>query len=335
MARLVISNLLGLVGAIVGGVLGFYTFAWLEDKGFYGLAIPGAFLGLGCGMLSQHSSIPRGLLCGAGALGLSLFTEWKFHHFLVDNSFSYMVNHISEKGPVTLLMIALGTIIAFWVGKDGTFRWLPEGAASRNRPRQRREDHVERGLKVEQAGSLPFGGAGPRIPVSRRGSSLGGPSIRCTSTGKETSAMTVTTSPPDRSATPDNNGALPGPTRSARPRSYSSPGPRRAGFTKSAIPGPVPRSRRLLPLPRLDRGRTARGRAGRVGGQGVRRHPSGRGRYRSRGGYPGLGESRGWPSWLCSGWPHRSNSVVAVSPRWATAGSWKSSAATARRPPSL
>ncbi|MGP0063794.1 MAG: hypothetical protein ACLQGP_09375 [Isosphaeraceae bacterium] len=134
MARLLISNLLGLVGAIIGGVLGFYTFAWLEDKGFYGLAIPGAFLGLGCGMLAQHDSIPRGLLCGAGALGLSLFTEWKFHHFLVDDSFSYMMNHISEKGPVTLLMIALGTVIAFWVGKDGGFRWPADRRSRQTTP---------------------------------------------------------------------------------------------------------------------------------------------------------------------------------------------------------
>ncbi len=128
MPRLLISNLLGLVGAIVGGVLGFYTFAWLEDKGFYGLAIPGAFLGLGCGLLSQHNSIFRGILCGVAALGLSLFSEWKFHHFLVDNSFSFMVTHITDKSPVTLLMIGIGTVIAFWVGKDGGFRWLPEGS---------------------------------------------------------------------------------------------------------------------------------------------------------------------------------------------------------------
>jgi MFS family permease len=127
MPRLLISYLLGLVGAIIGGVIGFYTFAWLEDKGFYGLAIPGAFLGLGCGLLSQHNSITRGVLCGAGALGLSLFTEWKFHPFLVDNSFSYMVSHISEMRSVTLLMIVLGTVIAFWVGKDGGFRGLSDG----------------------------------------------------------------------------------------------------------------------------------------------------------------------------------------------------------------
>ena len=41
--HLIISNVLGLVGAIVGGVLGFYTFGWLFHYGFYGLMIPGAF----------------------------------------------------------------------------------------------------------------------------------------------------------------------------------------------------------------------------------------------------------------------------------------------------
>ena len=134
MARLLISNLLGLVGAIIGGVIGFYTFAWLEDKGFYGLAIPGAFLGLGCGLLAQHNSIPRGILCAVSALGLTLFTEWKFHSFTVDTSLSFMISHLSEKGPVTLLMTALGTIIAFWVGKDGGFRRLPDNRNFPNLP---------------------------------------------------------------------------------------------------------------------------------------------------------------------------------------------------------
>jgi hypothetical protein len=128
MRRLLISNLLGLLGAIIGGVLGFYTFRWLEGHGFYGLAIPGAFLGLGCGLLAQHRSIPRGIFCGLAALILSLYTEWTFQTFIVDNSFSYMVTHLMDKSPVTLLMIAIGTIIAFWVGKDAGFHWLSERA---------------------------------------------------------------------------------------------------------------------------------------------------------------------------------------------------------------
>ena len=55
MSRYLISNVLGLVGAIAGGVLGFYTFRWLLGQGFYGLIIPGAFLGLGCSLLRTAS----------------------------------------------------------------------------------------------------------------------------------------------------------------------------------------------------------------------------------------------------------------------------------------
>jgi hypothetical protein len=125
MKRLLISNLLGLIGAAIGGVLGFYTFGWLEHHGFYGLAIPGAFLGLGCGLMAQHRSRPRGILCAVAALGLSLVTEWKYHYFLEDNSFTFMLTHLKDKSPVTWLMTAIGTIVAYWVGQDAGFRVLP------------------------------------------------------------------------------------------------------------------------------------------------------------------------------------------------------------------
>jgi len=126
MRQRLISNLLGLVGAIAGGVLGFHTFQWLSGHGFYGLAIPGAFLGLGCGLLSRHNSVPRGAFCGVAALVLSLYSEWKFQTFVVDDSFLYMIANLWDKGPVTLVMIGLGTAIAFWVGKDGGFRGTSE-----------------------------------------------------------------------------------------------------------------------------------------------------------------------------------------------------------------
>jgi MFS family permease len=134
MRQILISNLLGLVGAAIGGVVGFYTFGWLEDHGFYGLVIPGAFLGLGCGLLAQHRSRARGVFCGVAALGLSLFTEWYHHYFLEDTSFSFMVTHLKEKSPVTLLMIGLATIIAYWVAQDAGFRLLPWGRPPRMEP---------------------------------------------------------------------------------------------------------------------------------------------------------------------------------------------------------
>jgi MFS family permease len=125
MKRRLISNLLGLIGAVIGGVLGFYTFGWLEHHGFYGLAIPGSFLGLGCGLLAQHRSLPRGIVCAVAALALSLFTEWKFHPFNDDTSFTFMLQHVQDLSPVTLLMMAIATFIAFWVGQDAGFGLTP------------------------------------------------------------------------------------------------------------------------------------------------------------------------------------------------------------------
>jgi hypothetical protein len=119
-----LSYVLGLVGAAVGGVLGYFLFGWLVDQGFYGMIIPGAFLGLGCGLLSRHDSTARGIVCAAAAVALALFTEWKFFPFRADGSFLYMVTHAPQILPVHLLMIAIGALIAYWLGKDGGFRGI-------------------------------------------------------------------------------------------------------------------------------------------------------------------------------------------------------------------
>ncbi len=139
MPRNLISNLLGLLGAIIGGVAGFYTFQWLWGHGFYGLMIPGAFLGLGCSLLARHPSIGRGVACGISALGLSLFTEWYFSWFKDDPSFRYFLMHVKDLSPVTLLMIGIGSLIAYWVGKDGGFRGYSRPGPLPYRPAQHGE----------------------------------------------------------------------------------------------------------------------------------------------------------------------------------------------------
>src|SRR5262245_30564876 len=126
MPRRLISNLLSLVGAIVGGVVGFYTFGWLVGQGFYGLMIPGALLGLGCGLGAQHHSLGRGLLCGAAALPLALFSEWWFLPFNADKSWSFFIGHLTNLQPLTWLMAGAGALIAFWIAKDAGYRWRPE-----------------------------------------------------------------------------------------------------------------------------------------------------------------------------------------------------------------
>ena len=116
-SRQITSNLLGLVGAVAGGVLGYYIFLWLVHQGFYGLMIPGGMLGLGCGLLSQHRSLIRGALCAVAGLVLGMYAEWHFEWFRAPNdNFAYLVTHIHQKGPVTLLMLALGALLCVLAG---------------------------------------------------------------------------------------------------------------------------------------------------------------------------------------------------------------------------
>jgi hypothetical protein len=127
--RLITSYALGLIGAVAGGILGYYTFMWIVDQGFYGLMIPGALLGLGCGLLSQHRSHLRGAACAAAACVLGLYTEWRFAPFKADNSFAYLVGHVTELKPITQLMIVVGAFFAYWLGKDAGFTLLPRGGS--------------------------------------------------------------------------------------------------------------------------------------------------------------------------------------------------------------
>jgi hypothetical protein len=43
---LVVHLLRGLVGAVVGGVTGYYAFGWALSQGYYAMVVPGALLGL-------------------------------------------------------------------------------------------------------------------------------------------------------------------------------------------------------------------------------------------------------------------------------------------------
>lgn len=109
--------LLGLLGGIVGGALGYAVFFFLAGQGLYAMVLPGALLGLGCGYLSRISSLGLGTLCGLSAIFLGLFIEWQFAPFIVDDRFGYFMTHLHDLRPMTLIMIALGGIFGFWFGR--------------------------------------------------------------------------------------------------------------------------------------------------------------------------------------------------------------------------
>ena len=120
MINRVMSTTLGVIGGIVGGVFGFVLFFWIVKQGFYAMVLPGASVGLGCGLLARHPSVPRGLACALAALMLGLYTEWVYAPF-GDDRFIYLAGHFYQLRPITLIMIGLGTALAYYLGRDAGF----------------------------------------------------------------------------------------------------------------------------------------------------------------------------------------------------------------------
>ena len=108
------NTLVVLAGAVVGGVLGYNAFFWILSQGLYGLVLPGGLLGLGAG-IGKNRSMALAVACGLAATMLGLFTEWKAYPFDADDSLSYFLRHVADLQPWTLLMVALGGAIGFWV----------------------------------------------------------------------------------------------------------------------------------------------------------------------------------------------------------------------------
>ena len=104
----------GLLGAVLGGVAGYFAFGWLARQGFYALALPGALVGVGCALLSKHRSYLQATICGISALLVGVFLEWRHFPFVQDSSLGYFLSHLHQLRAVTLIMIVVGGGLAFW-----------------------------------------------------------------------------------------------------------------------------------------------------------------------------------------------------------------------------
>ena len=113
---------LGIVGALIGGVVGSLVFGLLANQGLYAMVLPGAAMGFGCAALSKIESIPLGIACAVGALILGLGLEWHFFPFIADNSLGHFIKNIPNLRGMTMMMIALGTGLAFWIGRGSKSR---------------------------------------------------------------------------------------------------------------------------------------------------------------------------------------------------------------------
>ena len=100
--------------AIAGGVAGHLVFFLLAAQGFYGLAVPGGFVGLAAGLVKTRS-IGVAVACALLALGAGLITQYRFMPSAAIEGFGHFLIHVFDLQPVTLFMIGLGAFAGFWV----------------------------------------------------------------------------------------------------------------------------------------------------------------------------------------------------------------------------
>ena len=106
-------SMLVLMGAVAGGLVGYFGFYWIARQGFYALVLPGALLGVGASLFPNRSTALC-IVCGLLALALGVLAEWQFAPFIRDGSLGYFVTHIHQLKPITFIMIAGGAFIGFW-----------------------------------------------------------------------------------------------------------------------------------------------------------------------------------------------------------------------------
>ena len=108
-----LSLALGIVGAIIGGVVGYYLFVWIAHQGFYAIMLPGALLGWGASLCARRRSKPLMIICTVLALIAGFFSEWKFRPFVADDGLGYFIANLHKLQPITLIMIALGAFLSY------------------------------------------------------------------------------------------------------------------------------------------------------------------------------------------------------------------------------
>jgi hypothetical protein len=107
----------GLLGAALGGALGYFGFLWSVKQGFYALVLPGALMGLGCAVLAKRRPMALAVACGVLALAVGIFCEWRVAPFIKDSSLDFFLTHLHQLRSLTLIMIVLGGVFAFWFAR--------------------------------------------------------------------------------------------------------------------------------------------------------------------------------------------------------------------------
>jgi len=108
------GSLLAMFGAVVGGIVGYFTCDFLWRQGFMALAVPGGFLGLGAGV-AKNNTLAVPILCGVAATALGIYVASQFMPFFADESLGFFIRNLHKASSGTQIMIAVGGFLGFYI----------------------------------------------------------------------------------------------------------------------------------------------------------------------------------------------------------------------------
>ena len=124
-SNLAVQLPLGILGALLGGVIGFFLFQFLHAQGLYFMVLPGALVGLGCGFAARSRSIVFSIIAMVIAIPVAIFCEWKTDAFFCDDGQTlmgigeYVSRMVELRGKQLPIFIGLNALIALWLGRRG------------------------------------------------------------------------------------------------------------------------------------------------------------------------------------------------------------------------
>jgi hypothetical protein len=105
-----------LVGALIGGVVGFALTWLLWSAGVMLLAAAGGGVAIGAGSRRLPRSLPWTIGITALALAVAVFTAWFFTPFTADPSLGYFVANLAATGIQTKIALAITAALGIFYG---------------------------------------------------------------------------------------------------------------------------------------------------------------------------------------------------------------------------
>ena len=105
---------LGTLGGLAGGAIGFFACQLLADQGLYAAVLPGALVGLGFAFAARKKHIAFGIISAILGLVAGLVTQWRVYSN--EPSFFKLVGELKDYSMVTWLVLGVGTVLAFSFG---------------------------------------------------------------------------------------------------------------------------------------------------------------------------------------------------------------------------